>query len=130
MRLTKAQLKKIISESLENNTVFKKLEKLYNGSAEDLSQLKMILQSGTLGDKWLISKINALRTEIKKINQEIDRLENLPIDPYYDDVIRMEINDFQYDASDAYKEISFLKNLKNKSINEMNRRQRSFNAAQ
>jgi len=130
MKLTSSQLRKIITESLENNSVFMKLDMLYNGSAKDLAQLRMILQSGTLGDVWLASKINGLLLKIENINIEIARLENLPFDPYYDDVIKMEINDFQYDASDLYKEINFLKNLKNKSINEMNRRQRNFNTAQ
>lgn len=130
MKLTRSQLKKIITESLEHNSVFMKLDKLYNGSAKDLAQLRMILQSGTLGDEWLTSKINNLVVKTQSINKEIKYLESLPFDPYYHDVTQMEINDLQYDASDIYKEINYLKNLKNKQINEMNRRQRNFNAAQ
>ena len=112
MKLTKYDLKRLIVESLNNNIIFKKLDSLYNGSSEDIAQLKMILQSRVEGgNAWLNSKINVLRAEIEKINKEINRLENLPFDPYYDDVIKMEINDFQYDAALAYKQLAYLKSL-------------------
>ena len=113
MKLTRHNLKKIIIESLSENSIFDKLEKLYNGNIKDIAQLKMLLQSRVVGgNAWLNSKINVLLAEIEKINKEIDRLESLPFDPRYDDVIKMEINDFQYNASFAYKEIAYLKSLK------------------
>ena len=114
MDLTENYIKKLIRESLSSSSL---LDMLYSnalaGSVDDENQLKNLLQSGApKGDAWLSSKIIPIEKEIEEIEQDIIRMQNLPYDPYYDDVTQSEIVDMYVDADMLQKQITYLNSLK------------------
>ena len=114
MKRAEKQLARLIKESLSVNIM---LDVFYNralsGSEADENQLKILLQSGSPEvDAWLASKIIPIEKEIEEIEQDIIRMQNLPYDPYYDDVTQTEIVDMYVDADMLQKQITYLNSLK------------------
>ena len=114
MDLTENYIKKLIKESLDSNLLLDALyTKAMSGSKVDLDQLKLFLQSGSFESiAWLNSKIASIKEEMTALDKEIERMENLPYDPYYDDATQSLIMDMYVDTDLLQKQINYLNSLK------------------